>query len=102
MDDCVFLLVLCFLSEHASIEYRDCIGLLNMLVCLRGWWQLDEEDFKEEQNLVARLVHMLVNDDNEQMFQVSNQNMRRSLKNQMNCLQVWRIKASEVLDPVVA
>lgn len=32
--------------------------------------QLDEEDFKEEQNLVARLVHMLVNDDNEQMFQV--------------------------------
>jgi vacuolar protein sorting-associated protein 35 len=32
--------------------------------------ELDEEDFKEEQNLVARLVHMLVNDDNEQMFQI--------------------------------
>jgi len=31
---------------------------------------VDEEDFQEEQNLVARLVHMLVNDDPEQMFQV--------------------------------
>ncbi|CAM6058139.1 unnamed protein product [Sphagnum tenellum] len=29
---------------------------------------VDEEDFQEEQNLVARLVHMLVNDDPEQMF----------------------------------
>ncbi|KAH9541149.1 hypothetical protein CY35_14G045900 [Sphagnum magellanicum] len=29
---------------------------------------MDEEDFQEEQNLVARLVHMLVNDDPEQMF----------------------------------
>lgn len=43
------------------------------------WCQLDEEDFKEEQNLVARLVHMLVNDDNEQMFQVSNQIVSCSL-----------------------
>jgi vacuolar protein sorting-associated protein 35 len=31
---------------------------------------VDEEDFQEEQNLVARLVHMLVNDDPEQMFLV--------------------------------
>jgi vacuolar protein sorting-associated protein 35 len=31
---------------------------------------MDEEDFQEEQNLVARLVHMLVNDDPEQMFLV--------------------------------
>jgi vacuolar protein sorting-associated protein 35 len=31
---------------------------------------VDEEDFQEEQNLVARLVHMLVNDDPEQMFQI--------------------------------
>jgi vacuolar protein sorting-associated protein 35 len=29
---------------------------------------VDEEDFEEEQNLVARLLHMLVNDDPEQMF----------------------------------
>ena len=34
-------------------------------------WQLDEEDFMEEQNLVARLVHMLVNDNQEQAFQVT-------------------------------
>ena len=32
---------------------------------------LDEEDFKEEQNLVARLVHMLVNEDQKEMFKVS-------------------------------
>lgn len=34
--------------------------------------QLDEDDFKEEQNLVARLVHMLVNQDNDEMFKVRN------------------------------
>jgi hypothetical protein len=32
--------------------------------------QLDEEDFMEEQNLVARLVQMLVNTDNDEMFKV--------------------------------
>ncbi|OAE27629.1 hypothetical protein AXG93_2520s1260 [Marchantia polymorpha subsp. ruderalis] len=32
--------------------------------------ELDEEDFKEEQNLVARLVHMLVNPDPEEMFKI--------------------------------
>lgn len=32
--------------------------------------ELDEEDFKEEQNLVARLVHMLVNEDQEEMFKI--------------------------------
>ena len=44
-----------------------------------GCWQLDEEDFKEEQNLVARLVHMLVNDDNEQMFQVREQSLTKQM-----------------------
>lgn len=34
------------------------------------WQQADDEDFKEEQNLMARLVHMLRNDDLEVMFQV--------------------------------
>ncbi|CDP07373.1 unnamed protein product [Coffea canephora] len=32
--------------------------------------ELDEEDFKEEQNSVARLVHMLYNDDPEEMLQI--------------------------------
>lgn len=32
--------------------------------------ELDEEDFKEEQNLVARLVHMLVNEDQEEMLKI--------------------------------
>lgn len=33
---------------------------------------LDEEDFKEEQNSVARLVHMLYNDDPEEMLKIIN------------------------------
>ncbi|KAK8967762.1 Vacuolar protein sorting-associated protein 35B [Platanthera guangdongensis] len=32
--------------------------------------ELDEEDFKEEQNSVARLIHMLYNDDPEQMLEI--------------------------------
>lgn len=32
--------------------------------------QLDEDDFKEEQNSVARLIQMLYNDDPEEMFKV--------------------------------
>lgn len=32
--------------------------------------QLDEEDFKEEQNSVARLIHMLYNDDPDEMLKV--------------------------------
>ncbi|KAL2632770.1 hypothetical protein R1flu_004249 [Riccia fluitans] len=32
--------------------------------------EVDEEDFKEEQNLVARLVHMLVNPDPDEMFKI--------------------------------
>ncbi|GBG64309.1 hypothetical protein CBR_g41228 [Chara braunii] len=32
--------------------------------------ELDREDFAEEQNLVARLVHMLVNQDPEEMFKI--------------------------------
>ncbi|CAN6457222.1 unnamed protein product [Victoria cruziana] len=32
--------------------------------------ELDEEDFKEEQNSVARLIHMLVNDDHEEMMKI--------------------------------
>ncbi|XP_059638362.1 vacuolar protein sorting-associated protein 35B-like isoform X2 [Cornus florida] len=32
--------------------------------------ELDEEDFKEEQNSVARLIHMLYNDDPEEMFKI--------------------------------
>ncbi|KAH7286518.1 hypothetical protein KP509_32G010800 [Ceratopteris richardii] len=32
--------------------------------------ELDEEDFMEEQNLVARLVQMLTNDDNSEMFKI--------------------------------
>jgi hypothetical protein len=31
---------------------------------------VDEEDFKEEQNSVARLIHMLHNDDEEEMLKV--------------------------------
>lgn len=33
--------------------------------------KLDEDDFKEEQNSVARLIHMLHNDDPEEMLKVS-------------------------------
>ncbi|KAG5542987.1 hypothetical protein RHGRI_015918 [Rhododendron griersonianum] len=32
--------------------------------------ELDEEDFKEEQNSVARLIHMLYNDDPEEMLKI--------------------------------
>ncbi|PKU72029.1 Vacuolar protein sorting-associated protein 35B [Dendrobium catenatum] len=32
--------------------------------------ELDEEDFKEEQNSVARLIHMLYNDDPEEMLEI--------------------------------
>lgn len=32
--------------------------------------ELDEEDFKEEQNSVARLIHMLRTDDAEEMFKI--------------------------------
>ncbi|KAJ8772695.1 hypothetical protein K2173_027872 [Erythroxylum novogranatense] len=32
--------------------------------------KLDEEDFKEEQNSVARLIHMLYNDDSEEMLKI--------------------------------
>ncbi|KAJ7571069.1 hypothetical protein O6H91_01G147500 [Diphasiastrum complanatum] len=32
--------------------------------------EIDEDDFMEEQNLVARLVHMLVNKDHEEMFKI--------------------------------
>lgn len=35
-----------------------------------SYLQLDEEDFKEEQNSVARLIQMLCNDDTEEMFKV--------------------------------
>ncbi|KAL2512838.1 Vacuolar protein sorting-associated protein [Abeliophyllum distichum] len=34
--------------------------------------ELDEEDFKEEQNSVARLMHMLYNDDPEEMLKIIN------------------------------
>jgi hypothetical protein len=33
--------------------------------------QLDEEDFNDEQNSVARLIHMLYNIDPEEMLKVS-------------------------------
>lgn len=32
--------------------------------------KLDEEDFKEEQNSVARLIHVLYNDEPEEMLKV--------------------------------
>lgn len=32
--------------------------------------ELDEEDFKEEQNSVARLIHMLYNDDSDEMLKI--------------------------------
>lgn len=34
-------------------------------------FQLDEEDFKEEQNSVSRLIQMLHNDDPEEMLKVT-------------------------------
>lgn len=33
-------------------------------------FQVDEDDFEEEQNSVARLIHMLYSDDPEEMFKV--------------------------------
>lgn len=44
------------------------------------WQQADDEDFKEEQNLMARLVHMLKNDDLELMFQVTSLHAYRFLQ----------------------
>jgi hypothetical protein len=46
------------------------VSLLGLF--LPYYQQLDEEDFKEEQNSVARLLHMLYNDDPEEMLKVSN------------------------------
>ncbi|KAH9662613.1 vacuolar protein sorting-associated protein 35 [Citrus sinensis] len=37
--------------------------------------QVDEDDFKEEQNSVARLIQMLQNDDTEEMFKLNTLNM---------------------------
>lgn len=36
----------------------------------KKYLQIDEDDFKEEQNSVARLIQMLYNDDPEEMFKV--------------------------------
>lgn len=41
-------------------------------VCCGFGQKLDEEDFKEEQNSVARLIHMLYNDEPEEMLKVIN------------------------------
>jgi hypothetical protein len=81
-DGHVSLLVVC--SQQTSLS--GIAWLYRVMRHWTGWWQLDEEDFKEEQNLVARLVHMLVNDDNEQMFQVRDQNVTHSLEIQMTRL----------------
>ncbi|KAL2907186.1 Vacuolar protein sorting-associated protein 35A [Bienertia sinuspersici] len=37
-----------------------------------GYYEDDEEDFKEEQNAVARLIQMLHNNDSEEMFKIIN------------------------------
>lgn len=58
------------IDEVSSFEYDRC----QLHYSIRANWhmllQLDEEDFMEEQNLVARLVQMLVNTDNDEMFKV--------------------------------
>lgn len=41
------------------------------LLLFSAYMQLDEEDFNDEQNSVARLIHMLYNDDPEEMLKVS-------------------------------
>lgn len=46
-------------------------------------WQVAEEDFREEQTLMAQLVHMLINKDVEQMFQV------RPFSFKFNSVQYW-------------
>lgn len=48
--------------------------------------ELDEEDFKEEQNLVARLVHMLVNEDQEEMFKIITTVRKHFLQGGPRCL----------------
>lgn len=41
-----------------------------MLLAFYFYQQIDEDDFNEEQNSVARLIHMLYNDDPEEMLKV--------------------------------
>lgn len=43
------------------------LHVINFLICVL---QLDEEDFKEEQNTVARVINMLHNDKPEEMLKV--------------------------------
>ncbi|XP_010413463.1 PREDICTED: vacuolar protein sorting-associated protein 35A isoform X2 [Camelina sativa] len=45
-------------------------GLINDLDEPEGLEAVDDDDFEEEQNSVARLVHMLYNDDTEEMFKI--------------------------------
>jgi UTP:GlnB (protein PII) uridylyltransferase len=46
------------------------LKLLCLLTKKKKNLQIDEDDFKEEQNSVARLIQMLYNDDPEEMFKV--------------------------------
>ncbi|CAK9260180.1 unnamed protein product [Sphagnum jensenii] len=58
--------------EHLDYETNKVMAvvLIQSVLSNSTMITVDEEDFQEEQNLVARLVHMLVNDDPEQMFQI--------------------------------
>lgn len=45
-------------------------SLCSEFFCLPCYLQLDEEDFKEEQSFVARLIQMMHSDDPEEMLKV--------------------------------
>ncbi|CAN6457219.1 unnamed protein product [Victoria cruziana] len=57
-------------SEKVEALFELMKGLIRDIDGTPGDEQLDEEDFKEEQNSVARLIHMLVNDDHEEMMKI--------------------------------
>lgn len=57
-------------SDKVEALFELIKGLIKDITGAPSVDELDEEDFKEEQNLVARLIHMLVNEDQEEMFKI--------------------------------
>jgi vacuolar protein sorting-associated protein 35 len=56
-------------AEKVEALFELIKGIINDLDEPQGL-EVDEDDFQEEQNSVALLIHMLYNDDPEEMFKV--------------------------------
>ncbi|CAH1446325.1 unnamed protein product [Lactuca virosa] len=59
------------MTNHAYVSSADKVDVLFELIkALLKIWRLDEEDFNEEQNSVSRVIHVLYNDDPEEMLKI--------------------------------